>query len=55
MKKNKLKEVFDSLFDDTAILEQTGTSYSPYDDRGWEDEEMPWENPFDDDFDLSNL
>lgn len=50
-KKNKLREVFDSMFDDAAILEQTGDSYDPYDDRDPEDDELPWEDPFDIDFD----
>ena len=49
--KNKLREVFDSMFDDAAILEQTGDSYDPYDARDSEDGELPWENPFDMDFD----
>ena len=39
------------LFDDDAILEQTGDSYDPYDDRDSEDGELPWEDPFDMDFD----
>ena len=50
-KKNKLREVFDSMFDDDAILEQTGDCYDPYDDRDSEDGELPWEDPFDMDFD----
>ena len=50
-KKNKLREVFDSMFDDAGILEQTGDSYDPYDDRDPEDDELPWEDPFDIDFD----
>jgi hypothetical protein len=50
-KKNKLREVFDSMFDDAAILEQTGDSYDIYDDRESEDGELPWEDPFDIDFD----
>lgn len=50
-KKNKLREVFDSMFDDAAILEQTGDSYDIYDDRDSEDGELPWEDPFDIDFD----
>lgn len=50
-KKNKLREVFDSMFDDAAILEQIGDSYDPYDDRDSEDGEPSWENPFDMDFD----
>lgn len=50
-KKNKLREVFDSMFDDAAILEQTGDSYDIYDDRDSEDGELPWEDPFDMDFD----
>ena len=39
------------MFDDAAILEQTGGSYDPYDDRDPEDDELPWEDPFDIDFD----
>lgn len=50
-KKNKLREVFDSMFDDAAILEQTGDSYDLYDDRDSEDGELPWEDPFDMEFD----
>ena len=50
-KKNKLREVFASMFDDAAILEQTGDSYDIYDDRDSEDGELPWEDPFDMDFD----
>ena len=50
-KKNKLREVFDSIFDDDAILEQTGGYYDPYDDWDSEDGELPWEDPFDMDFD----
>ena len=50
-KKNKLREVFDSMFDDAGILEQTGDSYDIYDDRESEDGELPWEDPFDIDFD----
>lgn len=50
-KKNKLREVFDSMFDDAGILEQRGDSYDIYDDRESEDGELPWEDPFDIDFD----
>lgn len=49
--KQRLREIFDNMFDDDAILEQTGDFYDPYDDRSSEDGELPWEDPFDMDFD----
>lgn len=50
-KKNRLREIFDSMFDDDAILEQTGGSYDPDDDRDPDDDEFPWDDPFDVDYD----
>lgn len=45
-KKNKLREVFDSMFDDEDIINQCGGSWDLYDDRDYDEND---EDFFDDD------
>ncbi len=46
-RKRTLEEVFDNMFDDAAIIEQTG---------GSDDCDCDWEDgTFDDDFDFSDI
>ena len=38
-----LEEVFDMMFDDDAIISQTGGTYDPYDCEDWDDEDYGYE------------
>ena len=45
-KNNKLREIFDSMFDGENIINQCGGSWDPYDDRDYDESD---EDFFDDD------
>ena len=45
-----LEELFDIMFDDDAIISQTGGTFDPYDCEDWDDD-FEWEDDDDYEFD----